>query len=76
MNTTNIWVDVMVGGHLSPEWSDELAGLTVICLSDGNSRLCGSLPDQAALYGLLFCLRDFGLTLVSLHASSYDTGNR
>ncbi len=60
-------LEIVVGGHLSSEWSAEFDGLEVTCRADGNTNLSGFLPDQAALYGLLLRLRDFGLTLVSVN---------
>jgi hypothetical protein len=33
---------------------------------DGTTTLIGSVPDQAALYGLIIKLRDMGLTLLAI----------
>ncbi len=65
----NTRYDILVREQLPPSWSAVLDGLEVVCLPDGNTRITGSLPDQAALFGLLLRLRDLGLTLVSLNSS-------
>ncbi len=58
--------EIVIQGHLPPQWLTVFEGMEVQCLPDGNTRIAGSLPDQSALYGLLMRLRDFGLTLISL----------
>ncbi len=60
-------VTIRVCGHLSAEWGAVLGGMDVACQPDGNATLTGSVPDQAALYGLLLRLRDLGLALVSVN---------
>lgn len=45
-----------------PAWFDEF----VITTEAGDSLLTGSVPDQAALHGVLGRIRDLGLTLVSI----------
>jgi len=45
--------------------------MEVICLPNGTTLLCGDLPDQPALYGLILHLRDLGITLLSVQAA-YD----
>ena len=59
--------EIVIREHLQPAWAAAFAGMRVTCLPDGNTRIAGSLPDQAALYGLLMRLRDFGLALVSVN---------
>jgi hypothetical protein len=46
--------------------------------ADGESVLAGSVPDQAALHGLLARVRDLNLTLISVNPSSRaePTGSR
>lgn len=61
--------EIVVHGYLTPEWTAVFDGMEVISLSTGNTLIAGSLPDQAALYGLLMRLRDLGLTLISLTSS-------
>ncbi len=65
----NTRYDIIVREHLPPGWSAVFDGMEVVCQPDGNTRITGSLPDQAALFGLLLRLRDLGLTLVSLNSS-------
>ena len=55
-----------VRGHLPPDWSDWLDGLTLTPLADGRTRLVGPVRDQAALYGLLIRMRDLGLVLCAV----------
>jgi hypothetical protein len=59
-----------VKGHLPPAWAGEFAGLALRCEADGCTSLTGSLPDQAALHGLLARIRDLGLELLSVHQLS------
>jgi hypothetical protein len=58
--------DIVIGEHLDPRWSDWFAGLKVTHLEGHRTLLSGSLPDPAALYGLLERMRDLNLTLISV----------
>jgi|APCry1669188910_1035180.scaffolds.fasta_scaffold08317_2 haloalkane dehalogenase len=66
---------IHVRGHIDPQWSEWLDGLTITHNPDGTSQLYGEVRDQAALYGLTVRLRDLGLDLISLQPvpSSADT---
>jgi hypothetical protein len=57
---------VRVKGHLDARWESWFDGLTVTHESDGTTLIQGSIPDQAALHGLLHRVRDLGLPLVSV----------
>ena len=57
---------IRVRGHLDPAWGDRLAGLRVAHEDGGITLLAGSLPDQAALHGVLLRLFDLGLLLLAL----------
>jgi hypothetical protein len=37
-----------------------------------DTEMCGHLPDQAALHGVLARIRDLGLTLISVETLSSD----
>ena len=63
-------VEVLLQGHLPPVWADVFDDLQVSCLPEGTTRIAGSLPDQAALYGLMMRLRDFGMTLISVRVQA------
>lgn len=67
MNTN---FEIVLCGELPPDWTAVVDGLEVISRPDGNTLLTGELPDQAALYGLLMNLRDWGLTLISVNPIS------
>ncbi|MCB0186286.1 MAG: hypothetical protein KDE31_18590, partial [Caldilineaceae bacterium] len=44
---------IRIKGHLADRWADWFAELTIIREENGDTLLIGSVPDQAALYGLL-----------------------
>jgi ribosomal protein S18 acetylase RimI-like enzyme len=54
---------IRIQGVLDPKWADWFDGFSIIPL-EGDSLLTGSVPDQAALHGILAKIRDLGLTLV------------
>ena len=60
------YYEIVIRGHLTSQWGEILEGMEITCKEDGNTCLSGSLPDQAALYGLLMRLRDLGMELLSV----------
>jgi hypothetical protein len=60
---------IRVQGHLDPGWQDRFEGLRVEQQETGTTLLSGTLPDQAALYGVLLQIVRLGLTLLSLETS-------
>ncbi len=56
--------EIRVEGHLDPNWSEWLDGLTITLLENGQTLLSGPLPDQAALHGVLNRIRDLNLQLI------------
>ncbi len=64
------WYEIRVEGHLPGGWSDWFGGLDIECDPSGQSILSGSLPDQAALHGVLARVRDLNLKLVSVNRRS------
>jgi hypothetical protein len=56
---------VTIRGTVSERLASAFAGMSVEP-GDGTTTLVGEVKDQAALYGLLIRLRDFGLELVKL----------
>ena len=57
---------IRVKGSISEKWSDWLDGLSIQPLENSETLLTGSIVDQAALYGILWKLRDLNLTLTSV----------
>jgi hypothetical protein len=57
-----------VHGHLQDRWEAWFEGLTLTREDDGTTSLCGAVPDQAALHGLLTKIRDLGVLLISVEA--------
>ena len=64
--TGRIFCRLRVKTHLSSQWVNWFGRLQIDNRPDGQAVLSGSLPDQAALYGVLSQMRDLGLALVSL----------
>ena len=58
--------EIVIQGRLDQGWSDWFAGLKLTHLEGNETLLSGSLPDQAALHGLLESIRDLNLTLISV----------
>ena len=58
--------EIRVAGHLDARWESWFEGLTLERLPNGETRLRGPLPDQAALHGLLARIRDLGLELLAV----------
>ena len=56
---------IRLQGHLGDDWSDWFAGLQMTRLATGETELIGPL-DQAALHGVLTCIRDLNLTLAAV----------
>lgn len=57
---------IRIKGHLSSRTARAFTGFQVQLLPEGDTLLSGPVEDAAALYGLIFRLRDLGLELVSL----------
>ena len=60
------YYEIKIKGHLDQRWSDWFMDLKLTYLEEDETLLSGSLPDQAALHGLLERIRDLNLTLVSV----------
>jgi hypothetical protein len=58
-----------VQGHLDPTFQDRFGGLRIEQQETGTTLLSGTLPDQAALHGVLLQIVRLGLTLLSLETS-------
>jgi hypothetical protein len=58
--------EIRVEGRLEARWAAWFDELTITTGSDGTTVLRGSVPDQAALHGLLQKVRDLGIPLISL----------
>ena len=72
------YYEIVIKGHLDPHWSDWFEGLKLTYLDDDKTLLSGSLPDQAALHGLLTQIGDLNLELLCLRqvGCSQDGSNQ
>lgn len=62
---------IRVKDQIAEHWAAWFDGLE-ITTANGESLLSGSLPDQAALFGVLSRIRDLGLTLLAVENLSGD----
>jgi hypothetical protein len=57
---------IYLKGYLDSSWQEWLAGLSILNQDADITLLTGSLPDQAALHGVLVTLRRLNINLLSL----------
>ena len=67
---------IRVNGHLDDHWSTWLGGVTLRRAADGTTSLTVVDADQARLHGVLGRLRDIGVELIALQATSRAGGSR
>ncbi len=65
-----ICYEITVEGHLTVNRLKDFEGLSAAPLPDGKTKLCGYLPDQAALFSILNRIRDMNLPLISVQKLS------
>jgi hypothetical protein len=65
----DMYYAIRVQGHLDHSWQYRFEGLRIEHQDTGSTLLSGSLPDQAALQGVLLQIVRLGLTLLSLETS-------
>ena len=76
MESTEVY-QIKVRGKLNARWSDWFGGMVIVYEvgSDGLpvTTITGSVIDQAALYGVLWKLRDMNLKLISVTPIEMDS---
>lgn len=60
-------VEIRVKEHLDKNWAEWLGDFTITHVEPHETILLGSVPDQAALYGLIARLRDLGVDLIAVN---------
>ncbi len=64
---TRFECDIRFMHHLDVCWLTWFEGLLVNFLPEGETRVTGIVPDQAALFGLLNKIRDLNVKVVSVN---------
>ena len=62
-------VEIIVKKRIDFNWSEWFEGMTIRHTDQDETILCGTVADQAALYGLLTKLRNLGLSLISVNST-------
>jgi hypothetical protein len=65
---------IQVQGHLDQRWSDWFDGFEMKSVGE-DTVLHGSVPDQAALHGVLAKIRDLGLPILFVVNLGYEVDN-
>ncbi len=65
-----VHVEVRIRETMDSNWQEWFEGFVISYTDQGETILAGTVPDQAALYGLVAKLRDLGLPLVSINSQS------
>jgi hypothetical protein len=60
--------EIRVSGWLADNWAVHFEGLNVQHTADGHTTIHGTVPDEAALFGVLRSIEGLGLSLVSVVA--------
>lgn len=68
MATTSTRYTFSVRGHLGKQMQAAFAGMTCNLQPDGTTVIAGSLPDQAAVFGVLSTIERLGLALISIQS--------
>lgn len=71
-HTDAVQVQILIGQRLGPGLAALFPEFTLTATND-HTRMCGVLPDQAALHGVLGRIRDLGLTLIAVEAHTERT---
>ena len=58
--------EIRVGSSLSAQYTDWFDGMSITVQENNETLIAGLVIDQAALYGVLKKVRDFGLQLISV----------
>jgi hypothetical protein len=67
--------EIRVHGQLDPQWSDWLDGLSITHDTPTSTLICGELPDEAALHGLLSKINGLNLYLLLVARVDPDSPN-
>ena len=61
-------IEILIKGHIPYAWSDWFDDLEIKNHGD-NSILSGTVPDHAAVHGIIERIRDLNLDLISVNLS-------
>ncbi|MFH0879542.1 MAG: hypothetical protein V2A34_07490 [Lentisphaerota bacterium] len=65
-------IEIHIKGYINQQWSEWFGGLTISHSDPDDTVLTGTVPDQAALYGIISRLRDLGLELASVSSQKIE----
>ena len=67
---------IRVKGELDPKWKDWFDDFRIIDQRDNETLLTGTVPDQAALHGVLAKIRDLGLHILLIERMGRKEGSQ
>ena len=64
--------EIKIKGYLDTKWADWFDSMQIIHNNDDTTTLCGDIPDQAALQGILKNITNINLELISVKQVKLD----
>lgn len=66
MNICNLKIEIILETQIDENWSVWFEGLSLMPIEGDKTKVCGEIPDFAALHGIIERIRDLNLKFSSI----------